>query len=94
VIIGNPPFLGSRFLAKEHGYPYARALHGLYPAVGKMADYCVYWFRRAHDHLPPKTKEDPFAGRAGLVGTNKIRQGETREKGVISEWHFLKTQML
>src|SRR5262249_40250252 len=38
----------------------------------KMADYCVYWFRRAHDLLPPE-------GRAGLVGTNTIRQNESRE---------------
>ena len=37
-----------------------------------MADYCVYWFRRAHDELPP-------GGRAGLVATNTIRQNETRE---------------
>ena len=37
-----------------------------------MADYCVYWFRRAHDTLAD-------GGRAGLVATNTIRQNETRE---------------
>ena len=71
-IIGNPPYLGSRFLAKEHGYDYTRRVHAAFPDVPKMADYCVYWFRRAHDTLPP-------GGRAGLVGTNTIRQNETRE---------------
>lgn len=71
-IIGNPPYLGSRYLAKEHGYEYARKLHERFPEVPKMADYCVFWFRRAHDTLPAK-------GRAGLVATNTIRQNETRE---------------
>ena len=79
VIIGNPPYLGSRYLAKEHGYEYARKVHALFPDVPKMADYCVYWFRKAHDHLPACTADDSVAGRAGLVGTKTIRQNESRE---------------
>ncbi len=71
-IIGNPPYLGSRYLAKEHGYDYARRIHARFPDVPKMADFCTYWFRLAHDALPPN-------GRAGLVGTNTIRQNESRE---------------
>src|SRR5262249_861378 len=71
-IIGNPPYLGSRYLAKEHGYDYARKVHAAFPDVPKMADYCVSWSRRAHDALPD-------GGRAGLVATNTIRQNETRE---------------
>ena len=36
-----------------------------------VKDYCVYWFRKAHDHLG--------AGqRAGLVGTNSISQNRAR----------------
>ncbi|MEJ7841797.1 MAG: type IIL restriction-modification enzyme MmeI [Rubrobacter sp.] len=34
--------------------------------------YCVYWFHRAHDELDP-------GERAGLVGTNTIRQNYSRE---------------
>ena len=71
-VIGNPPYLGSRYVAKEHGYEYARRIYAAFPDVPKMADYCVYWFRRAHDELPD-------GGRAGLVGTNTIRQNESRE---------------
>jgi hypothetical protein len=71
-IIGNPPFLGSRYLPKERGYDYQRKVHAAFPSVPKMADYCAYWFRRAHDALPE-------GGRAGLVGTNTIRQNESRE---------------
>jgi hypothetical protein len=37
-----------------------------------MADYCVHWFRLAHDRLPD-------GGRAGLVATNTVRQNESRE---------------
>ena len=71
-IIGNPPYLGSRFLAQEHGYEYARKVHARFPDVPKMADFCTHWFRLAHDALPS-------GGRAGLVGTNTIRQNESRE---------------
>jgi hypothetical protein len=82
VIIGNPPYLGSRYFAKEHGYEYVRKVHAAFPEVPKMADYCVYWFRKAADHLPPCTADDPVAGRAGLVGTQNIRNGESREGGL------------
>ncbi len=71
-IIGNPPYLGSRYLAKEHGYDYANKLYARFPGVPKMADFCTHWFRLAHDALPS-------GGRAGLVGTNTIRQNESRE---------------
>ncbi len=71
-IIGNPPFLGSRYLAKEHGYDYARKVYAAFPEVPKMADFCVHWFRLAHDRLKPGC-------RAGLVGTKTIRQNESRE---------------
>jgi hypothetical protein len=71
-IIGNPPYLGSRYLAKEHGYEYARKVYAAFPDVPKMADFCVHWFRLAHDRLKP-------GGRAGLVGTKTIRQNESRE---------------
>ncbi|MBA2585577.1 MAG: class I SAM-dependent DNA methyltransferase, partial [Chthoniobacterales bacterium] len=71
-IIGNPPYLGSRYLAQEHGYEYARKVHARFADVPKMADFCTHWFRLAHDALPN-------GGRAGLVGTNTIRQNEGRE---------------
>lgn len=82
VIIGNPPFIGSRFLSQSHGYDYVRKLYAAYPDVPKMADYCVYWFRKAHDALPPCTPADPAAGRAGLVGTQNIRNNQARIGGL------------
>ena len=82
VVIGNPPFLGSRYIAKERGYPYERSVRTCFPDVPKMADYCIYWLRRAHDHLPDCTPEDPVAGRAGLVGTQNIRNNQSRVGGL------------
>ena len=88
LIIGNPPFLGAKRLKPEHGADYANTLRKLYPEVPGMADFCVYWIRRAHDHLPACTKADPFAGRAGLVGTQNIRNNQSRVGGLD---HVVKT---
>jgi hypothetical protein len=82
VIIGNPPFLGAKRLKPERGADYVNAVRKLYPEVPGMADYCVYWFRRAHDHLPACTADDPVAGRAGLVGTQNIRNNASRIGGL------------
>ncbi len=71
-IIGNPPYLGSRYIAQELGYDYAKRVQDRFPGIPKMADFCTHWFRLAHDALPEN-------GRAGLVGTNTIRQNEGRE---------------
>lgn len=71
-IIGNPPYLGSRYWAQIHGYDYVKRLRAAYPSVNKMADYCTFWFRLAHDNLKPNA-------RAGLVGTNVIRKNKSRE---------------
>ena len=82
VIIGNPPFLGAKRLKPERGADYVNAVRKAYPEVPGMADYCVYWFRRSHDHLPVVTLADPFAGRAGLVGTQNIRNNQSRVGGL------------
>ncbi|HET6250963.1 MAG TPA: DNA methyltransferase [Tepidisphaeraceae bacterium] len=82
VIIGNPPFLGAKLLKPERGPDYVNALRKLYKVVPGMADYCVYWIRRTHDHLPECTKADPLVGRAGLVGTQNIRNNQSRVGGL------------
>ena len=82
VIIGNPPFIGAKMLKPERGPDYVNTVRRAYPDVPGMADYCVYWFRKAHDHLPPCTAADPVAGRAGLVGTQNIRNNQSRVGGL------------
>lgn len=75
IIIGNPPFQSKNKMQEEFGAEYVQRLRKRYPEVPGRADYCVYWFRRAHDALPA-------GGRAGLVGTNTIRQNYSREGGL------------
>ena len=70
--VGNPPYLGRRRLVDERGSQYTSRLAEVYPDVGGVSDYVAYWFRRAHDGLAK-------GGRAGLVGTNTIRQTDTRK---------------
>lgn len=71
-IIGNPPFLGSRKM-RASGFTddYMKKLRSLYSkdTFPGNADYCCYWFRRAH--------EEP-AKYVGLVGSNSISQNESR----------------
>jgi type II restriction/modification system DNA methylase subunit YeeA len=74
-IIGNPPYQSKNKMQQEFGPDYVRKVRARYPEVPGRADYCVYWFRRAHDELPA-------GGRAGLVGTNTIRQNYSREGGL------------
>ena len=88
VIIGNPPFLGAKLLKPERGPDYVNTLRRVYAEVPGMADYCVYWIRKAHEHLPPCTAADPVAGRAGLVGTQNIRNNQSRVGGLD---HIAKT---
>ena len=69
VIIGNPPFNGAQHLRAALGADYLTWLQKTFGCGVK--DLCVYWFRKAADHLPP-------GGRAGLVGTNSISQNRAR----------------
>jgi hypothetical protein len=71
-IVGNPPFLGGLKVRNELGEAYLRRLQERFPGVNGRTDLCAYWFRVAHDHLRP-------GARAGLIGTNSIRDGNTRE---------------
>lgn len=80
-VIGNPPFQSKNKMQEELGVEYLHELRARHAEVPGRADYCVYWLRLAHDHL----KEGQ---RAGLVGTNTIRQNYSREGGldyIISE---------
>lgn len=74
-IVGNPPFQSKNKMLEEFGREYVDNVRALFPGVSGRTDYCVYWFRRAHESL----KE---SGRAGLVGTNTIRQTYSRESGL------------
>jgi len=74
-IIGNPPYQSKNKMQKEFGRAYLNKIREKFPEMPGRADYCVYWFRKAHDMLPD-------GGRAGLVGTNTIRQTDSRKGGL------------
>ena len=75
VIVSNPPYQSKNKIQEELGIEYINRLRDLYTDIDGRADYCVYWFRKAHNLLK--------AGqRAGMVGTNTIRQNYSRESGL------------
>ena len=69
--IGNPPYLGAKRLKQEQSVAYINQIRNAYPDIPGNADYCTYWFRKAHDNMKAEA-------RAGLVGTNTIRQNYSR----------------
>ncbi len=71
-VIGNPPYQSKNKRQGEMEPGYELTLRKHFPDVDGRADYCTYWFRKAHDVLQP-------GSRAGLVGTNTIRQNYSRE---------------
>jgi hypothetical protein len=74
-IIGNPPFQSKNKMQEEFGAEYVNKLRIAYPEVPGRADFCVYWFYKAHKQM----KENSYAG---LVGTNTITQNYSREGGL------------
>lgn len=75
VVIGNPPYQSKNKMTEELGAAYVSRIREAFPDVPGRADFCVYWFRKAHDLM----KEGQYAG---LVGTNTIRQNYSRMGGL------------
>jgi hypothetical protein len=69
-IIGNPPFHGDKRLRSVVGDEYIEWLKSEF-GVG-VKDHCVYFFRKAHQHLKD-------GQRAGLVATNTVSQTKNRD---------------
>lgn len=72
IIIGNPPYQSKNKMQEEFGIAYLNKVWNAYPMISGLADYCVYWFYKAHQSLK-------VGGLAGLVGTNTVRQNNSRE---------------
>ena len=75
-IVGNPPFQGGQRITGALGTAYRDYLVE-YLADGRRgsADLCAYFFLRIGASLQP-------GGMAGLLATNTIAQGDTREVGL------------
>ncbi|MER6270831.1 DNA methyltransferase [Streptomyces sp900105755] len=75
-IVGNPPFLGGQKLTGAMGEAYREYLVD-HVADGKRgsADLVAYFELKAHDLLN-------HGGQTGLIATNTLAQGDTREVGL------------
>jgi SAM-dependent methyltransferase len=68
-IVGNPPFIGAKYVREELGDGYALALRQVYDSVPESADYVMYWWQRAAE-LARASKLRRF----GLITTNSLPQ--------------------
>ena len=75
-VIGNPPFLGGQKLTGSLGVAYRELLvNGLGGGARGSADLVAYFVLQAHQLLNP-------GGQTGLLATNTLAQGDTREVGL------------
>jgi hypothetical protein len=73
--IGNPPFLGGLRISTVSGPEYLAYLREYYPSSHGTADLCAFFFLRAFGRLNRR-------GDLGLIATNTLAQGDTRETGL------------
>lgn len=74
-VIGNPPFIGNKKMRTELGDTYTDTLRAAYDGrVPGGADFVCYWFQKADEAM-----RTGALMRAGLVGTQSIRAGASRE---------------
>jgi methylase of polypeptide subunit release factors len=74
-IVGNPPFMGGRKITTTSGISYFDYLCLAFEPAGNTCDIVAYFFRRAFDLIRSK-------GTFGLISTNTIAQGDTRNGGL------------
>lgn len=74
-VVGNPPFLGGKRISAELGEAYADWLQELHRDAHGNADLVTHFFRRGFSLL----REGCCFG---LLATNTISQGDTRESGL------------
>lgn len=75
VVLGNPPFMGGKKISRTLGKRYRGWLEITFKPWENTADLCAAFFRRAFNIIRP-------GGRLGMVATNTIGQGDTRESGL------------
>jgi len=73
-IVGNPPFLGGKWLRRGLSSEYVDYLFGVYDdRVPREADLVAYWHEKARDAIARRRTR-----RAGLLATQAIRAGANR----------------
>jgi hypothetical protein len=75
-VVGNPPFLGGTGIIEAHGEAYRDWVFDAHPDAHGKCDLVAHFFTRAADLLGTH-------GTLGLVATNTIAQGDTRESALV-----------
>jgi hypothetical protein len=75
VLLGNPPFMGGLKISTNFGDKYRQWVSTTFDPFPGTADLCAAFFRRAFQAINP-------SGRFGLIATNTLGQGDTRESGL------------
>jgi hypothetical protein len=73
--VGNPPYMGGTRISESGGMAYFQWLVTRFPPCEHHCDLVAYFFRQAFNLLRDK-------GSFGLIATNSISQGDTREGGL------------
>jgi hypothetical protein len=76
-IVGNPPFAGKNTISAGSGSRYLPWLQTMHKGAHGNADLVAHFFRRAFKLLRE-------GGAFGLIATNTIGQGDTRETGLAT----------
>jgi len=76
-IVGNPPFMGGTKISESFGMVYFQWLIEQFPPCEHHCDLVAYFFRNAFRLLS-------INGYLGLIATNSISQGDTREGGLLT----------
>ncbi|MCZ4506738.1 SAM-dependent DNA methyltransferase [Streptomyces sp. ActVer] len=75
-IVGNPPFLGVKKVSSSVGSNIREWIANILAGgMGGRSDLVAYFLLRAHSLLSP-------SGNLGLIATNTVAQGDTREVGL------------
>jgi hypothetical protein len=86
-VVGNPPFLGGQKLTGALGVAYREYMvEHIGAAARGSADLIAYFTLRVHDLLNS-------GGQTGLIATNTLTQGDTREVGldqVVAGGHLIR----
>jgi hypothetical protein len=73
--VGNPPFIGGRRVREVLGDNYRKYLNQAFEESSGNADLSAFFFLRGYHNLQDR-------GTLGLIATNTIAQGDTRETGL------------
>jgi hypothetical protein len=74
-LVGNPPFAGKNSIIASGGDQFAEFLLRIYPETHGYSDFATFFLRRSFDLCAA-------SGVVGLLATNTVTQGKSRESGL------------